>query len=116
MRAELRALESVDADLRSYRPEAEAFCITVTAEIGAVGETGANNFNFDVCSPQWLEAALESDEVISGRHKLFMAGFYLARLEAYVVKRVRQAEGPNWASVAEQPSRWSHWEFEDYTA
>ena len=114
MRAELKAMHSIDADLRSYVPKDEAFCITVTAEIGAVGKPGADNFNFDVCSPQWLEAALETDEVISGRGKLLMTGFRLATLEAYVIKRVRQAEGPDWASVAEKLSRWSHWEFEDY--
>ena len=115
MRAELRALGSVDVDLRSYVPEEEAFCITVTAEIGAVGEAGADNFDFDVCSPQWLEAALQNDMVVSGRHKLFMSGFNLAALEAYVAKRVRQADGPDWPSIAEKLGRWSRWEFEDYT-
>jgi hypothetical protein len=114
MRAELKALESVDVDLRSYVPEEEAFCISVTAKIGAIGEAGADNFDFDVCSPQWLEVALQGEKVISGRHKLFMTGFSLAALEAYVTKRVRQAEGLDWQSVAEKLSRWSHWEFEDY--
>ncbi len=114
MRAELRALNCVHEDLRTYFPADEAFCITVTAEIGRLGGQGADNFDFDVCSPQWLEAALETDKVVSGRHKLFMIGFDLSALEAYVVKRVRQAEGPDWPSVAEKLGRWSHWEFEDY--
>jgi hypothetical protein len=114
MRAELKALDSVDVDLRSYVPEDEAFCISITAHIGAVGESGVDAFRFDVCSPQWLEAALQTDAVISGRHTLFMDGFRLGALEAYVVKRVRQAEGPDWPSVAEKLSRWAYWEFEDY--
>ena len=114
MRAELKSLDSVDVDLRSYVPEHEAFCVTVIARIGAVGDVGADNFNFDVCSPQWLATEFASFDVVSGRHKLFMSNFNFDALEAYVTKRVRQAEGPDWPSVAEKLSRWSHWEFEDY--
>jgi hypothetical protein len=114
MRAELKALTSVDVDLRSYIPPDDAFCLAVTAEIGALGERGADNFQFDVCSPSWLEEALQADAVVSGRHKLFMSRYNYDALERYVLKRVHQAEGPDWSSVAEKLSRWGHWEFEDY--
>jgi hypothetical protein len=114
MRAELKSLDSLDVDLRSHVPDDEDFCISVTAQIGTIGGHGADCFDFEVCSPKWLELALETDTVVSGRHKLFMSTFSYEALEAYVVKRVHQAEGPDWPSVAEKLSRWGHWEFEDY--
>jgi len=115
LRAELKALDSPDVDLESYVPQREAFCVAVTAHIGPVGEAGAELFNFDVCSPQWLEQLLLTDTVISGRHMLFMDGFRLRDLEAYIAKKASQADGPNWATVAERLSRWGYWEFEDYS-
>jgi hypothetical protein len=116
MRAELKLLSSVDVELRTYAPPDESFCIQVTAEIGALGGRGAEIFLFEVCSPAWLERELQSDTVISGRRRLFMSSFSYDILEAYVLKRVRQAEGPDWQAVAEKLARWSHWEFEDYQA
>ncbi|MCG6120233.1 MAG: immunity 8 family protein [Blastomonas sp.] len=114
MRAELKSLSSVDVDLETYRPHDEAFCIEVTAEIGPLGEIGAEMFQFRVCSPGWLAKELESDAIVSGRHRFFMSQFRYDALEAYVLKRVRQAEGSDWPSVAEKLARWGYWEFEDY--
>lgn len=116
MRAELKSLSSVDVDLRTYAPSDDDFCVGVTAEIGALGEEGADLFEFQVCSPEWLQTELHSTAVVSGRHRLFMGRFSYDALEAYVLKRVRQAEGPDWPSVAEKLSRWGYWEFEDYQA
>lgn len=114
MRAELRSLNSVHVDLKAYVPDDAAFCIQVTAEVGPLGGEGAELFQFEVCSPEWLEIRLQSDSIVSGRHRFFMAGFNYDILEAYVLKRVRQAEGPDWPSVAAKLSRWGYWEFEDY--
>jgi hypothetical protein len=116
MRAELKSLSSVDVDLRAYAPPDDAFCVGVTAEVGALGEEGADVFQFEVCSPEWLATELQSRSIVSGRHRLFMSRFSYDALEAYVLKRVAQAEGPDWPSVAEKLSRWGYWEFEDYEA
>ena len=116
MRAELKSLSSVDVDLATYAPQDEAFCIEVTAEIGPLGESGAEMFQFQVCSPGWLSLKLESDAIVSGRHRFFMSRYNYEALEAYVLKRVRQAEGADWCSVAEKLGRWGYWEFEDYQA
>lgn len=116
MRAELKSLSSVDVDLATYAPHDEAFCIAVTAEIGAIGEIGADMFQFQVCSPGWLSKELETDLIVSGRHRFFMSQYNYEALEAYVLKRVRQAEGADWCTVAEKLARWGYWEFEDYQA
>ena len=83
-------------------------------QIGELGGEGSDNFEIEVCSPQWLERPVDRDKVVSGRNRLFMDGFNFDALESYVLKRVRQAEGSNWESVAEKLSRWALWEFEDY--
>ena len=116
MRAELKSLSSLDVVLETYAPPDDAFCIGVVADVGPLGERGAEMFQFEVCSPAWLEKELQSDNVVLGRHRLFMSNFSYNALETYVLKRVQQAEGPDWPSVAEKLSRWGHWEFEDYQA
>ncbi len=114
MRAELKSLSSVDVDLRAYAPPDDAFFVWVTAEVGILGEDGADMFQFEVCSREWLATQLQSESIVSGRHRLFMSHFSYDALEAYVTKRVAEAEGPDWASVAKKLSRWGCWEFEDY--
>ena len=112
MRAELRSLDYFESDLSSS--DGDAFCVTVTATIGAVGGRGGDNFDFEVCSPAWLRAELASDHVVSGRYRLIMAEFDFPVLERFVAKRVGQTEGPDWDSVATKLSAWTRWEFENY--
>lgn len=114
MEAELRSLFSTDVDdLASYAP-GEMFCITLRALIGPKGSSGEESFDFEVCSPAWLAADVERENVVSGRFYLFMAEFDYEAVEQYVAKRIAQATGSDWAEVAAKLARWSRWEFEDY--
>ena len=113
MRAELRSLDYFKSDLSSF--EGETFCVNVTATIGAVGERGGDDFNFEVCSPAWLRSALETEEVVSGQYRLIMAEFDFPALEQFVTKRVGQTEGPDWDSIAKKLATWGRWEFEGMT-
>ena len=113
MRAELRSLDYFESDLSSF--DGDAFCVNITATIGAVGERGGDDFNFEVCSPAWLRAELESDQVVSGQYRLVMAEFDFPALERFVAQRVGQTEGPDWDSIATKLSAWSRWEFEGLT-
>lgn len=116
MQAELRSLFSTDVDdLRSFAP-GDRFCITLHAQIGPSGLPGEESFDFDICSPLWLTAEVERDGVVSGRFRLFMAQFDYDAVERYVANRIAQATGADWDEVATKLARWSHWEFEDYTA
>jgi hypothetical protein len=113
MQAELRSLFSSDLDdLRSYAP-GETFCVTLRILIGPSGLPGEDSFDFEVCSPDWLAAAVDRDVLVSGRFHLFMARFDYEAVERYVAKRVAQATGTDWAEVAAKLARWSRWEFED---
>lgn len=114
MRAELRQLLTVEhEDPSVVRPDDEAFCISLRAMIGPMGSEGEESFDFDVCSPAWFHVALKADPVVSGRFMLVAESFDLRRIEQYVRKRVAQATGPDWPTIAGKLARWSRWEFED---
>lgn len=113
MRAELKSLTGTSVDLPSYRPEAEAFCIEVTAAVGTAEKTGADNFDFSVCSPEWLLSQLEEARIVSARRVLFMDGFNYETLEAFVRRKVEQVQGPDWPALVCQLRLWSDWEFAD---
>jgi hypothetical protein len=116
MRAELRELVTVEhGDLNAVRPADDAFCVSLRALIGPVGAEGEESFDFHVCSPPWLEAELERHGILSGRFRLIARRFDAKQIESYVRKRIAQATGPDWPTVANKLARWSKWEFEDYT-
>ena len=117
MRAELRKLMTIEhGDLNAVRPADDAFCVSLRALIGLVDAEGEESFDFDVCSPAWLEAELERQSILSGRFLLIARDFDAKQIESYVRKRIAQASGPDWSTVANKLARWSSWEFEDYTA
>ena len=115
MIAELRALLTLEHEpIDSVRAESDAFRISLRALVGSAGSEGEDSFDFDVCSPAWLDAQLDGDAVVSGRFLLIMRVFDARRIENYVRTRIAQASGDDWPSVAAKIARWSHWEFEDY--
>jgi hypothetical protein len=115
MQAQLRSLMTVDGEpLETVRTPDVAFSIPLRAMVGSVGAEGEESFDFEVCSPAWLEAELSRFPVIGGRFLLIVGSFNPPQVETYVRNRIAQAEGPDWPSVAGKIARWAHWEFEDY--
>jgi Immunity protein 8 len=115
MNAELRALVTIEHEpIGSVRPESDSFCISLRALVGPSGEPGEESFDFDVCSPAWLEAQLESRAIIGGRFLLIARNYDPPKIENDVRRRVAQATGKDWQEVAAKIARWSRWEFEDY--
>jgi hypothetical protein len=114
MEAELRSLSTQDGEvLANIQPTEDAFCITVRAEIGSKGNRGADLFDFDVCSPSWLDAELDRYEALPGGKRLFMREFNANAVEQYVRKRIRHATGETWNDVARNIGEWARWEFAD---
>jgi len=109
----LRALYSLEVDdLAAYRPDDEAFFLTVRVDIGPADGPGAETFDFDVCSIAWLRRELQDDEAVSGRFRLIMEEFSLPVVEQFVRDRVAQASGADWSEVAGKLAGWFRWEFE----
>ncbi|GGB61612.1 hypothetical protein GCM10010833_15770 [Blastomonas aquatica] len=80
------------------------------------GEKGADAFEFDVCSPEWLENELDSFPILSGGPRLITKRFDPVVVEEYVRKRLLHATGPDWQTVATKLGQWSPWEFDSYEA
>jgi len=114
MEAELRSLSTQDGEfLANVRADDGAFCITVRAEIGSRGSRGADLFDFDVCSPSWLDAELDRYKTLPGGKRLFMREFNANAVEEYVRKRILHATGKTWSGVARKIGEWARWEFAD---
>ena len=115
MIAELRALLTVEHEpLESIRPKRDAFCVSIRALVGPAGAPGEESFDFNVCSPAWLEYELDSHAIVEGRLLLIARSFDPQHVEDYVRKRIAQASGDDWLTLAGTIARWAHWEFEDY--
>lgn len=115
MNAELRELLTLEHEpLDSVQSGSGAFRVSLRALIGPLGSPGEESFDFDVCSPAWLEAELDRHPIIGGRFLLITRDFDPKRIEEYVRKRISQASGSDWPTVAGKIARWSQWEFEDY--
>lgn len=114
MQAELRQLISPDTpDLERYRPDNEAFAISVQAIVGPNGAEGEESFDFTICTPEWIRQRY-GDEIIIGLHHLIVPSYDHAKIAAFIEKFVSTCFGDNWTEVARKLTRLGSWEFEDY--
>ena len=112
---ELRSLTGqIDEELSDLTPVSGSFCHTLRAEVGVRGKKGTDAFEFDVCSPEWLEKELESYPIIPGGPRLITKRFEPAAIEDYVRKRLLHAAGLDWVTIAAKLGQWSRWEFDSY--
>jgi len=113
MIAELRDIFSLDVDLRDFWPEREdCFVLQLRAMIGPRGQSSAESFDVQVCTPKWM---LENcQEPIWGRHLMVVPGYDITQIRSMVSKYCEACSGANWPEVANKISRIGKWEFEDY--
>ena len=112
---ELRSLTGpIDEDLSDIHPVSGSFCHTLRAEIGVRGQSGADVFEFEVCSPEWLDNELDGYSIRHAGKRLIARRFDPEVVEEYVRKRLLHATGPDWGTVVTKLSEWSRWEFDDY--
>src|SRR5215475_13595685 len=114
VRAALRFLHSTDADpLRDFCPDGP-FGIPVQAIIGPANGPGEESFDFMLCTPEWFGTNMQ-DDIMIGRHYLFVKEFSYWRLEKFVRDYCTRCDGNSWQEVAEKLSRLGHWEFDGYS-
>jgi len=118
MRAELRALDTADAeggDLRAFRPEdGEHFTLAVTA-FHWPGERPRRRAISIHCLLSELVGRGATPEALC----VSAAQLPLDRWDPELVERAigdlcRRTEGENWHDIAVKLARYGHWEFEDY--
>ena len=115
--AELKALSgNIGELLEELQPVRGSFCHTLRAEIGVRGEEGADAFEFDVCSPEYLESETASYPILSGEDLIITRRFDPEQVEQFVRKRLRHTTGKDWGEIAERISKWARWEYGDYQA
>ncbi len=113
MQAELKRLHSDIFDLEHYRPEKEAFGISVQALFGPKGTNGEESFGFTICTPQWFSERHDG-EIILGLHYLIVPSYDYAKIIGFISKFASGCLGKDWKEVARKLSRLGSWEFEDY--
>lgn len=118
VQAELKGLDSTDiADQvwEEWRPDdPDCFALSVTASVGAAGEEGADLFDFVVCTPSWVQ----TDRLQKGF--AFSRYLLITRWDPDLVERAirdlcRRTRGEDWPEVARKLSRYSSWEFDEYS-
>ena len=113
MHAVVKQFSCDDFDLKTFLPEnSKCFSLTIFLRIGANNSQGADNFEVDVCTPEWLKKNVW--EPCWGRHFLIVHEYNLADIERYIQSYVAKCEGDTWSAIAEKLSRVFAWEFEDY--
>lgn len=115
MRPTVKGLSSIDLPDGVSLPEDPTDCwIVVTASIGLVGDDGADDFTFYVCTPRRLERVLTDEAYVWGRHLLIVAAFDWALVRAAIERVCDHVTGKTWDLIANQLARHGAWEFEDY--
>jgi hypothetical protein len=116
IRAEVRSLHSPDVhDLSTFVPDdPDRFGFLLQIIAGPTGEPGEESFDVMVCTPGWLAEHLGSQDVMIGRHYLFVGQYDFARQSRFIAGYAAICAGETWAQVARQLGRLGRWEFEDY--
>ena len=68
-----------------------------------------------MCTPAALSRMLADQDVIVGRHWLFVDYFEAGHVERFLRKLIQNIEGADWSEVAAKVGRLAQHEFEDYT-
>lgn len=114
--AELKSLHSPDVDLASFSPsEPDEFGILIQALIGLKGQDGEESFGILVCTPQWFaKEQLSRSSYIWGRTYLFVNTYDISCIQSAIEDLCHRFKRDTWEELANEISRYSHWEFEDY--
>ncbi len=119
VQAELRSLESSDVpnmDLQAFVPDdSTTFGIPVGALIGPLGHDGEELFSFFVCTPNWLYGTVRATDYVFGKGYLFLPFYTYQILWNAIEKLCTSTSAPTWMEVGIKLSRYSDWEFENYT-
>src|SRR5689334_5239070 len=98
MRAEVKNLFSLEVDdLEGFvPPDPAVFRISIRLIAGPEGQEGEESFDFEVCSPRWLDQELKGGNVLLARHKILMKAFDFLKVREFVERYVRGCEGSTW--------------------
>jgi hypothetical protein len=114
MRAEVGYFEWTDLEHdRSVGTEPTSTLLVFTA--GPAGQPSGETFQVIVATQEALAELIARDDIVIGRHYLFVSIIRQDRVEDFIRDRVGRLDGRDWNQLAEKIARIGYWEFEDYT-
>jgi hypothetical protein len=116
VKAEVRFFHSPNIDSLSLYvpPDPDNFAFLLQVMVGPSDRPGEELFDVEVCSPQWLSDRLQQEQLMIGRHHVFVAGHDWDRISALITRWVARCEGNSWSEVVQEVGRLGHLEFKDY--
>lgn len=116
MRAELKKLHSLDFDLETYYPEDDKnFQITLEAEIGVEGVSGADRFEFIIMAGCGAFLGDPERRSVFGKNRLIVKEYNLKVIYRTIQKLCERTFGDSWEVIATQIAKFGKWEFDGYT-
>lgn len=113
MRATVRSISCDEWSLESFAPaDPTCFTLALRIRVGIMGAAGADDFECQVCTPEWLKQAVA--EPRWGRHMLIVREYNWTLIEDAIASYVANCEGSDWNTLAGKVARVLSWEFEDY--
>lgn len=113
MKAELKAIDSPDVDLRSGVQEGRDG-IAIRFLAGPRGMAGEESFDLLVCTPRWIAEQVNLTGLIVGRHLIIVDRIDLDAVAQYIRGYIAGLDEPTWPELAAKIGRIGMWEFEDY--
>ena len=102
-------------DLSNYSPvQFDNFCFLFRAMVGPAETEGEESFDIQICTPKWLAATMHEEDIVSGRHFLFVLEYNFQNIITRIKDLIESCYGVDWDEVAEKIGRIGFWEFEDY--
>lgn len=113
---EIKGIFLVDfGDFGEFAPEDPSdFCVDLRVMIGPQHQDAAESFNFTVCSPEWIKKECAADGFIWRWDVLIVNEYNRIEIKKIIEKFIARSAAPTWLQVAEQISRRSNWEFDNY--
>ncbi len=108
----IRSLSSPDLPSHDLPADPHDCAILIEAEIGAVGQPGADIFSFQVVTRQYL---MRDSLPRWGRGLLIVDRFSWDVVESVLQKLLMHAARPRWTEVAAELNKELHWEFDNYS-
>lgn len=116
MRAEIKSYDSSDIeDFFTYQPEDPlVFAFSLNFTIGPVGQTGADNFEVIVVTPDFLRSQYSGSNCYFLRHYLLVKEYNFSTILALMTTYVNSLDAASWEELVVKIGRVARWEFEDY--
>lgn len=114
MRAELKSIFGT-ALPETYIsvPEDVTDCwVDIMADIGAVGEQGADTFTFQVVTLKKLQSLLQTEKCLIEPRLIIVQEFDWAAIEAAICSLISKFEAPDWGSLAAKIHLYAAWEYD----